>query len=538
MAHHGLSPKRLWLVLSGVALSLLLAALDNTIVGTAMPKIIRDLHGMEHYAWPFTAYMLFSTSIIPVAGKFSDVHGKKGVNLIGLAIFIGASALCGISGSMTQLVIFRGLQGIGGGIITSNAFIIVGELFPPRERAKYMGIMASMFGIASLLGPTVGGFITDVLSWRWVFYVNLPLGFISFFILSAALPTLAHEKARRIDYSGMVTFLLAVFPLLLGFSEGGKDYQWLSPQIVGLFAFSMAMFIVFISFEKRSGEPLLSLNLFRDSVFSNSVVSSFLGSAGMFGAIMFVPLFAQGVLGASATRSGFITTPMMVAMMSASTVTGLLAARLNKYRSICLVGFALTVLGMALLAFMGTRVSYPMLVANLMILGIGFGITVPITTIAPQNVFPVEELGTVTSAVQFFRSMGGAVSSAILGSMMLSSMSLRLKSIPMTGLPVHVQRLLGDPKFFGNNEAIERIGSTMPRALIGPYNAVISQTKTALALSIEKDFFICIFLLLAALVVTIFLDERRVQKLSDYDGASYSEGEGEKRRIDAMGGGP
>ena len=491
-------------------MTLLLAALDSTIVSTAMPRIVRDLHGMEHYAWPFTAYMLFSTSVIPIAGKFSDVHGKKGVSLIGLAIFIGASALCGLSSTMTQLVIFRGLQGIGGGIVTSNTFVIVGELFPPRQRGKYMGIMASMFGIASLIGPTVGGFITDVLNWRWVFYVNLPLGFISFFILLAALPTLKRDEERRIDYTGMAAFILAVFPMLLGFSQGGKEYRWLSPQIVGLFLFSALMFAAFIYLEKRSKEPLLSLELFKENVFTNSVISSFLGSAGMFGGIIFVPLFAQSVLGATATQSGFITTPMMVGMMSASTAAGVLAARLNRYRSLALVGFALSVLGMAFLAFMGPRASYALLVTNLLILGVGFGITVPVSNIAPQNVCPPGQLGIVTSTIQFFRNMGGTVASAIIGSIMLSSMDTKMKAIPMTALPGDVQRLVRDPKLFGNKEVVEKIRGSLPHTLTAPFDRVIAQTKIALAVSIENAFFICIFLLFAALVVVLFLDEKKI----------------------------
>src|SRR5208337_2200469 len=262
MVAHTLSPKRIWLIMSGVMLSLLLAALDNTIVGTAMPKIIHDLHGMAHYAWPFTSYMLFSTSIIPISGKLADIYGRKRIDLIGLVIFLSASALCGLSASMTQLILFRGLQGIGGGTLISNAFIIVGEIFPPKKRGKYVGLVSAMFGVASVLGPTVGGWITDSLSWRWVFYVNLPIGFVAFFILFIVLPPLKrHEGNRQLDPLGIVTFLLAVFPLLLGFSEGGKEYPWLSLPIIAAFVLSAVMFTAFIYSQTKSREPLLSLAL-------------------------------------------------------------------------------------------------------------------------------------------------------------------------------------------------------------------------------------------------------------------------------------
>ena len=478
-----------------------------------MPRIIRDLKGMEYYSWPFTAYMLFSASIIPIAGKLSDIYGRKLIDLIGMIVFIVASALCGLSANMIQLIIFRGFQGLGGGVLVSNAFIIVGELFSPRDRGKYTGLVASMFGVASVLGPTVGGFITDRLSWRWVFYVNLPLGFFAFLVLLIALPLLKDpEEKRRMDLGGVIAFLLAVFPLLLGFSGGGKVYPWISPQIIGLFTLSGLMFAVFLSLERRSREPLLPLSLFRNGIFSVSVAASFLASAGLFGAVIFIPLFAQSIMGATATGSGVITTPMMLGMIVAAIVTGIVSGRLRKYRPIGLLGFASAFAGMALLARMGSSHSYGLLIFNVVLVGLGIGMTIPIFNVSAQNAFPLRQLGTVTSALQFFRNIGGTISSAILGSIMLASYDGRLKTLSLGSMPQEVQGLLRDGKILTNPTAIERIRSLLPPSLTDQLENIIRQAKSALALSILNVFLICVFIFLAGLVLTFFLNEKEVRK--------------------------
>jgi EmrB/QacA subfamily drug resistance transporter len=513
MVEQKLSQRRIWFIMSGVMLSLLLAALDNTVVGTAMPRIIYDLKGMEYYSWPFTAYMLFSASIIPIAGKLSDIYGRKLIDLVGMIVFIIASALCGLSTNMIQLIIFRGFQGLGGGVLISNAFIIVGELFSPRERGKYTGYVASMFGVASVLGPTVGGFITDRLSWRWVFYVNLPLGFFAFFVLLIALPLLKHhEEERRMDLVGVATFLLAVFPLLLAFSGGGKEYPWLSPQILGLFTFSGLMFLLFLSLERRSREPLLPLSLFRNSIFSVSVAASFLASAGLFGGLIFIPLFAQSIMGATATGSGVITTPMMLGMIVAAIATGIVSGRLRRYRAIGLVGFASAFVGMMLLARMGLSTSHGLLMFNVVLVGLGMGMIIPIFNVSTQNAFPLRQLGAVTSALQFFRNMGGTISSAILGSVMLASYDRRLKALSLASLPHEVQGLLKDTRNLRNSTAIERIKSLLPSSLTDQFDKIVMQAKSALAVSILNVFLICVFIFLAGLLVTIFLNEKEVRK--------------------------
>jgi EmrB/QacA subfamily drug resistance transporter len=508
-----LSQKRIALIMTGTVLSLLLSSLDNTIVGTAMPKIIRDLHGMDYYAWPFTAYMLFSTTVVPIAGKVADLYGRKGIHTFGILLFIGASALCGLSAGMTQLIIFRGLQGIGGGIIMTLAFTIVAELFPPRERGKYMGFLASTFAVASVFGPTLGGFITDTLSWRWIFYVNLPIGFVALALLLSALPPLGErDRTRKIDGTGVLVFLLAVFPLLLALSEGGKQYRWSSPMILGLLLFSGLMMVLFVYLESRSAEPLLSLGIFKDRVLSVSAISCFVGSAGIFGATMFIPLFGQSILGMSATKSGFVTTPMMVSMMGASILSGAVIGRINRYRPIASFGYLFALAGMGLLAFVEPNVTYSYLLVSLVILGFGFGITFPIYTVASQNVAPPGQLGAVTSIMQFFRQMGGTVGSAVLGSIMLSSMNRGLGTISFGLLPPKAQEMLRDPKLLTNKDAVERVRSLVPDSMMDGFEAAISHARTILADSIARTFFICVFILMAAAAITLLLDEKRVQK--------------------------
>jgi EmrB/QacA subfamily drug resistance transporter len=512
MLNLNLSQKRIWFIMSGLMLSHLLVSLNNTIVGTAMPAIVHDLKGMEHYAWPFTSYLLFSTSIIPVAGKMSDLYGRKLVVLAGMTLFLCASALCGLSSSMIQLTMFRALQGLGGGVLMSSGFTIVGEIFTSRERPKYVGLLLAMFGIASISGPTVGGFLTDTLSWRWVFYVNLPLGFLAFAVLILALPLLRRHEDRQLDLVGVVLFFLAVFALLLGFSLGGHDYPWRSPFIIGLFTFSVLMLAGFVVRENRSKEPLLSLDLFRNRVFAVSAAASSLATAGMFGASIFIPLFAQSVLGASATRSGLIVTPMMLSTVIAGTISGPLSTRIDKYRSIALTGFSCAFVGMVLLVYSGPTASYGYLMFSIMLVGAGFGSLLPLFTTAGQNAFPRDQIGTVSSALQFFRNIGGTISTAIMGSALMVFFEGRLKTVPLQSMPPEVQSLFKDIRMFTNPAVIQKIKASIPPALVNQLNDMVAMARSALGASLAGVFAICALILLAGLVVTIFLDEQEVRE--------------------------
>ena len=351
-----MSNRKITGIMVSVMISLLLAALDSTIVGTAMPKIIGELHGMERYSWPFTAYMLFSTLAIVIFGRLSDVYGRKPVFLFGILFFLFSSALCGLSRSMLQLIIFRGMQGIGGGVLVSSAFIIVGQLFTPRERGKYMGLLVSMFGLASVLGPAVGGLITDHLSWRWVFYVNLPLGAVACTLVVILLPHLPPVAGRKqVDYWGALLLLAALLPLFLALTWADTAYPWLSVQIIGLLLFSALMFLLFFSAERKAVLPILPLSLFDNSIFAVSVVTMFLSSAVMFCGIIYIPLFVQGVLGASATSSGMVTTPMMLGLTVSAIVTGRIISKTGRYKALALISFCIAGLSLLLLSSMNMR---------------------------------------------------------------------------------------------------------------------------------------------------------------------------------------
>ncbi|HEU5431045.1 MAG TPA: MDR family MFS transporter, partial [Thermomicrobiales bacterium] len=347
---HQLQGRQLAVAMTGILLGLLLSALDSTIVGTAMPRIIADLGGLDHYAWVATSYLLTSTAAVPIFGKLSDIYGRKWFYIGGMIFFLAASALCGISQSMAQLIAFRGLQGIAGGILTANAFAIIGDLFPPAERGKWQGVTSSVFGLASVVGPWLGGWLTDGPGWRWVFYVNIPVGLLAAAVLTIGLPAIRGHVQAAIDWGGAALIVASTVPLLLALSLGGSQFAWVSPQIIGLFALAIVMAVLFVFVENRVPEPIIDPELFRNRTFTISVVSMFLVGAGMFGAIMYVPLFMQGVIGASAANSGAVLTPMMLSLAVASTIGGQIISRSGRYKWAAVGGLAIMTVGLVLQA--------------------------------------------------------------------------------------------------------------------------------------------------------------------------------------------
>jgi EmrB/QacA subfamily drug resistance transporter len=411
--------KNLTLIMAGLMVGLLVAALDNSIIGTAMPKIISNLQGMEYYVWPFTSYMLTSTISIILFGKLSDIYGRKNILIMGIVIFVIASIMCGFSSNMIELIIFRGIQGIGGGILIALPFIVVGEIFSPRERGKYMGILASVFGVSSVLGPILGGIITDTIGWRWVFFVNVPIGIAAVTMLMYSLPNFKLDGVKKvIDYSGIITFTLALSGLFLALTLA-KDLNT-SPliEIMGLFIFSAVMFVLFIWAEKKAIEPILPLYLFKNSVFTISSIENFLASAIIFCGIIYVPLFAQGVLGMSATNSGLIMIPMLISLTIASNIAGQIISRTGKYKKLAITEFLITGIGIALLATLNMNSSPYALMAYSTILGLGSGMMYTVFTISVQNAFSIREIGITTAAMQFFRNIGATVAIPIFGFIM------------------------------------------------------------------------------------------------------------------------
>ncbi|BBW97734.1 MDR family MFS transporter [Geobacillus icigianus] len=405
------------LLITGLVIAMLFAALDGTIVGTAMPRIVGELHGLGIMTWLTTAYMLTSTTVVPIAGKLADLLGRRLVYVSGLVIFMIGSALCGMANDMTQLILYRGLQGIGGGIMMPMAMVVIGDVFTGKERAKWQGVFGGLYGLASVLGPQVGGFIVDHLSWRWVFYINLPVGIVATVLIAMGLSKHKAEGPVKFDVAGMTTLTVGVVSLLLGLTFGGDRYPWGSWQIISLFALAAAGFVLFALAEKRAAEPIIPLWLFRNRAFTLLNGIGFFMSIGMFGAIMFVPFFMQGIIGVSATQSGTIMTPMMITMIISSVIGGRLVYRIGVKPQL-IIGMAVMVAAFGLLGTMGIDTSKWTATLYMMILGLGTGLVMPILTLALQESFSKSELGVVTSSSQFFRSIGGTFGMTVLGAVM------------------------------------------------------------------------------------------------------------------------
>lgn len=343
--------KQVFLTFAGVMLAMFLGALDQTVVNTAMPRIITDLGGFNQYTWVTTIYIITSAVVVPIVGKLIDMYGRKYFYIAGLVIFVSSSIACGFSSTMTQIIAFRGIQGIGAGIMMANAFTAIADLFPPADRGKYQGYIGAVFGLSSVVGPTIGGFLTDSLSWHWVFFINVPFGLLIIGLFLKFFPNMKPDNARHsIDYAGVSLLILTVIPALLAFSWAGSKYAWASPQITGMFAFSAVMLALFIRCERRAVEPILPLSLFRNRIITMSVMITFLTSVGMFGGITFIPLFFQGVLGASATRSGNFLIPMTLGIVFGSFVSGQILDRTGgHYRVQAIIGTGIMCSGLYLL---------------------------------------------------------------------------------------------------------------------------------------------------------------------------------------------
>jgi EmrB/QacA subfamily drug resistance transporter len=480
--------------MAGVVSAMLLAALDSTIVGTAMPRIIAELHGFEHYAAVTTVYMLAATVIVPIVGKISDLYGRKPFLLAGVAIFVGGSALCGAAASMTQLVIFRGIQGIGAGFSQAMAFTTIADLFPPARRGRASGIMGAVFGFASVIGPAVGGFLTDGPGWRWCFYVNLPIGIAALVILYYAFPHIVTRRAaRRIDWLGAATLVLAVVPLLLALSWGGREYAWASAEIATLVAISLLMTVAFLLIEIRVPEAILPPAFFRNRVVWTSAGAATLVAVGMFGTALFIPLFIQGVIGKSATQSGAVVTPMMFSLIGASMTAGQIIMRTGRYKAIAVVGVGLAATGMFLLSGMDVSTSYSTVLRNMMVMGVGLGLTLPVFTIAVQNAVDVRDLGIATSTVQFLRSMGGALGAAAFGALLTNRFSTALgqalRPEISAMIPPGLRASFQNPQALMNPEVTARIQAAGPDALARMAPA-FGAVRHALAASLH-DVFLC-----------------------------------------------
>ncbi len=433
---HPLTHGQVLTVFAGLMLGMLIAALDQTIVATALPTIVGDLGGVEHLSWVVTAYLLASTASTPLWGKLGDLYGRKRVFQTVIVLFLIASALCGLSQSMWQLIVFRGFQGLGGGGLIVTAQAIIGDVVAPRERGRYQGIFGSVFGVTSVAGPLLGGFFVDNLSWHWVFYVNLPIGLVALLVTGVTLPPASTRVQHAIDYAGAACLGSATTCLILMMTLGGTTYPWESPQIVGLGVATAILIALTGRVERRAAEPVLPLSLFRLRAFSAASAVAFIVGFAMFGTTTFIPIYFQIVKGVSPTESGLHMVPMMLGVLTTSTASGQIITRWGRYKIFPVIGTAITALALVLLSTIDGQTDPMAVSAYLLLLGLGLGFVMQVLIVAVQNAVDFENLGAATSGVTFFRSIGSVVGVATFGAIFANQLQTNLaRYVASAGLP-------------------------------------------------------------------------------------------------------
>jgi EmrB/QacA subfamily drug resistance transporter len=408
---------------SGVLLGMLLAVLNQTIVATALPRIVADLGGLQHYSWVFSAYMLAATVTVPIYGRLSDSYGRRPFFVAGILIFMTGAVIGGTAGSMTQLILARAVQGLGAGALIPLAMAVIGDLVPPADRGRWQGLTGAVFGVGSVLGPLTGGWIADNTDWRWVFFVSLPVGFIALAVVLATLRIPPHpERATRIDYLGAALLAAGVSLILLGTVRAGEDATIGSGDVLGLLVAGIAVLVLLAWHERRTDHPIIPLEMLRLRVFAAASGASFAFGIAMFGAIIFVPLFVQGVLGESATNAGLVLTPLMLALVVASVGSGQLIARTGRYRWAIVAGPVVMACGFAVLASLDVHSTQGAATLGMILLGLGLGLVIQNLLLVVQNSVPSRELGIATSGIQFFRTTGGTIGVSVMGALVTAGL--------------------------------------------------------------------------------------------------------------------
>ena len=510
-----LTQKKKLSIMIAIMAAMFFAAINQTIVSTAMPKIISILDGMDYYTWTINIYMLTSTIATVLVGKLSDMYGRKPFLLIGILLFMVGAFLTGTSNDVFQFIAYRGIQGIGAGIIQSSAFTAVGDLFPPRERGKWMGLLTAVFGFSSVLGPLLGGYLVDHLDWHWLFWIFLPIGIIAFGMITVLFPKVEGTGKQSIDYLGSLFMTVAIVPLLLAFSWAGTEYAWGSAQILGLIATSIVFAFVFVFVETKAKNPILPLHLFKNNIVTVSNLIGFIMNFGMMGAMIYLSFFVQGVLGISPTYAGYVTMPMSIVMVISSTIIGQLISKTGKYKRFALIGVPTMIAGMAIMIFMN---SVPMAILSMIVFGLGLGIGMPVFSIATQNAVSHKELGVVTASTQLFRNLGGTIGIAVIGTVMANNLKTNLQDT-MQNSPVVKDLATLDPKVteqivgFANPQALmnkpllEQTEANLPADVQPIFAQMIQGIRDALGDTLSTVFLTGTIVLVVAFLLVFFLKE-------------------------------
>lgn len=483
-------------VFVGLMIGMFVAAISQTIVSPAMPIIVAELGGMEHYSWLATSAMLASAVIVPVVGKLSDLYGRRPFYIAGLIVFMVGAVLAGTAQSFWWLVGARVLQGFGMGTLMPLSQVIIGDIIPPRQRGKYQGLMGAVFGLCSVAGPLAGGFITDHFGWRWLFFVAVPFGLVGLVFIIKNLHLPHTPRKAVVDVWGIVTLTVGLVAILLATSWGGTTYPWSDVHVLGLYALGAVALVAFVFIERKAVEPVIPLRLFKNPTFTLSNIASFAVAMGMFGAIFYIPVYAQGVLGANATNSGAIVMPMSLSMIVLSILIGMLITRTGKYKAFMVAGTVLMLAGFALLTQLHYGSSYAQLTIAMIVLGLGLGATMQTYTLVVQNTSDRADLGVATSATQFFRSAGGTVGIAVLGTVMSGQLT--------TAIADHLDPSVAS-QMDGSSVGIDSVLD--PNALAQLPTAIAEAIRQGLADSLHQVFLVAIPLVAVAFVATLLIKQ-------------------------------
>ena len=521
-----LPPRRKLAILGAILLTMFLASLDQTVVGTALPRIITDLNGANLYAWVVTAYLLTSTVTVPIYGKFSDVFGRKAMLIIGVCVFLIGSWLSGASQNMNQLVLFRAIQGLGAGALFPIVIATIADLYSPRERGRFQGLFGAVFGLSFIVGPFIGGWLTDNISWHWVFYVNVPFGIASLIVLSTVLPGIGRRTASAadLDYLGIAVFTAGVVPLMLGLSNKGYVNgdgtlpNWTDLNVGGLIVLGLVVLVGFVFVEIRAKEPIIPLGLFAARDYSISMVAVFVFGVAMFAAVLFMPRFYQTVRGISATASGYYIWPLLVGLMGGSIGSGLLISRIGRYKWLMVGGAVVMTVGGWLLTDLTAGISDWQLWAYMLVLGLGIGPSMAGFTVVVQNIVPMNRIGVATSTLTFLRQIGASVGLAVAGTVFSTQFATRLPDeLAANGVPAQAI-----PQLVKLSELLQSVGNgqaVLARILPAPAHVLIPKivdgANQALSLAIGDLFWITVVAGVLGLLCTLILRDRPLRTASE-----------------------